>query len=201
MPYRVHGADLEKAANLLTLTMMNYPVFTYVMPKSTVRQNKLRHVLRFILNVGSYEGEVVAPSKDIEAIAIWLRSDGRRLSPRQALLAGFATLPFRVGLPTMNRLLSLAKSKQTQRTKILAGRYYLLDMLGVDPRLQSHGYGRFLIEQKLNDIDSEGLQCYLETSDEHNVGYYSRFGFELIHQYAIESLPVHCLLRTARGAQ
>jgi hypothetical protein len=137
MPYRVHGADLEKATNVLTLTMTNYPVFTYVMPKSTDRKERLHHVLRFILNVGSYEGEVVAPSEDIEAIAIWLRSDDRRRSPRQALLSGFAALPLRVGMPTMNRLLRLAKSKQTQRTKILAGRYCLLDMLGVDPRLQS----------------------------------------------------------------
>jgi ribosomal protein S18 acetylase RimI-like enzyme len=201
MTYRVQRTDLEIAANLLTRAMMDYPAFTYVMPDSTDRENKLCHVLRFILNVGSYQGEVAAPTRNIEAVAVWLRSEDMRLSPGEALLAGFATLPFKVGLPTVKRLLGLAKTKRAQRTKILAGRYYVLDMLGVDPHLQSRGYGRFLIEEKLKAIDRERVQCYLETSDERNIGYYRRFGFELIHQHAIETLPVHCLLRKAPAVQ
>ena len=181
--------------------MMDYPVFKFVMPSSTDRKDKLRHVLRFIITVGSYQGEIAAPTRNIEAIAVWLRSDNVRLSPSEALLAGFAALPFKVGLPTVTRLLGLIRAKQAQRTKLLAGRYYVLDMLGVDPHLQSRGYGRLLIEEKLTAIDRERVQCYLETSDEQTIGYYQRFGFELIHRHSIESVPVHCLLRKAPAAQ
>ena len=69
-------------------------------------------------------------------------------------------------------------------------------MLGVDPQLQNKGYGRLLIEAKLEELDREHAHCYLETSDERNIGYYQRYGFELIHHHCAETVPVYCLLRS-----
>jgi ribosomal protein S18 acetylase RimI-like enzyme len=191
--------------------MVSYPAFTYVIPEENtgaresnasegsarVRADRLRHVSRFVLGVGALQGEIVAPSRNIEAIAVWIKSENMRLSPAEALRAGFATLPFTIGLQATRRLLNLGKSKHRERAEFLTGQYYLLDMLGVDPQRQSNGYGRLLIESKLADIDREHARCYLETSDERNIGYYQRFGFELVHAYHIRSLPVHCLLRRA----
>jgi ribosomal protein S18 acetylase RimI-like enzyme len=208
--HQVHETDLETAARLLTRAMSKYPLFTYVVPEDSSRSNgsnpnrareklredKLRHVLRFILGVAAFQGEIVAPSQDIEAIAVWIRSDKMRLSPTAALRVGFLTLPFKIGLPTMTRLLGLAKRKQMHRRKILVRPYYRLDMLGVDPQLQNRGYGRLLIEAKLEEIDRERADCYLETSDNRNIGYYQRYGFELIHQHCVETVPVYCLLRS-----
>lgn len=190
--------------------MTQYPVFTYVVPDDSLRSNgsipsrsreglredKLRHVLRFILGVAASQGEIVAPSQDIEAIAVWIRSDRMRLSPAEALRVGLLTLPFKIGLPTFTRLLRLAKGKQVNRRKILVRPYYLLDILGVDPQLQNKGYGRLLIEAKLEEINRERVDCYLETSDDRNIGYYQRYGFELIHQHCVETVPVYCLLRS-----
>jgi ribosomal protein S18 acetylase RimI-like enzyme len=204
--YRVQEADLETAANVLTRAMMRYPVFAYVIPDDPsgssggrahddVRADKLRHVLRFILGVAAIQGEILAPSRNIEAIAVWIRSENVRLSRSEALRAGFATLPFKVGLRATRRLLRLVKSKQAQRAKILTGRYHLLDMLGVDPKLQNQGHGRLLIEARLQEIDHERAQCYLETSDQRNISYYRRYGFELVHQHRIQAVPVYCLWR------
>jgi ribosomal protein S18 acetylase RimI-like enzyme len=119
-----------------------------------------------------------------------------RLSPTEALRVGLLTLPFKIGLPAVRRLLGLAKKKQMQRRKILPRPYYLLDLLGVDPQLQNKGYGRLLIEAKLAELDSEHANCYVETSDARNVGYYQRYGFELVHQHCVDTLPVYCLLRS-----
>lgn len=193
--------------------MSQYPVFAYVVPalvsrfdeltadreNEKHRQDRLRHVLRFILGVAAIQGEIVAPSKNIEAVAVWIRSDTMQLSAVEALRAGLLTLPFRIGVRTMKRLFRLAKTKELQRKKILTRRYYLLDMLGVVPELQHHGYGRLLIEAKLQEIDRERTLCYLETSNERNIGYYRRYGFELVHEHWIDTLPVYCLLRSEQG--
>jgi ribosomal protein S18 acetylase RimI-like enzyme len=192
--------------------MLQYPVFQYVVPDNSLDSNcllpnrarenlrvvKLRHVFRFILRIAALQGEIVAPTRGIEAIAIWTRSDKARLSVTGALRAGFLALPIEVGLQTTRRLLKLVKQKQAQRRKLLEGQYHLLDMLGVDPGLQGKGYGRVLIEAKLDELDHTHEQCYLETSDVRNIEYYRRHGFDLVHEHSIETLPVYCLLRPGR---
>jgi GNAT superfamily N-acetyltransferase len=189
--------------------MARYPVFTYVIPAEAsvptvrnarhasepLREAKLRHVLRFILGVGAIQGEILAPSPAIEAIAVWIRSEHMRFSPVEVLRAGFAMLPIRIGLSATRRLLGVGTTKHAERAKFLTGQYYLLDMLGVEPQWQSKGYGRQLIESKLDAIDRERSRCYLETSDHRNVGYYQRFGFEVVHEYHIHAVPVYCLMR------
>ena len=103
-----------------------------------------------------------------------------------------------IGLPATQRLLSVGKRKHAERAKVLTGPFTLLDMLSVDPEQQGKGYGRLLLETKLEALDHERARCYLETSDERNVGYYRRFGFDLVHQFEISGVPVYGLLRTPR---
>jgi hypothetical protein len=210
--YRIQETDLEAAANLLTRAMLRYPVFDYVVsgapsgatgiPSTRAQENqreaKLRHVFRFILRIAIRHGEVVAPSRNIEAIAVWATSTKLRLPLVEALRAGFLTLPIGAGMQTTRRLLNLAKQKQAHRRKILDCPYHLLDMLAVDPTLQCKGYGRLLLEAKLDELDRVHAQCYLETSDLRNVGYYRRHGFDLMSEHSIESVPVYCLSRSAR---
>ena len=209
MLHRIDERDLEAAARVLARAMIGYPVFTYLVSdqspgsngpspsrgRETLREERLCQVLRFILKVAAIQGQVVAPSRDLEAIATWIRSDRMHLSAIEAWRAGFLSLPFKVGLGTTRRLLDLAKRKHARRRELLTQPYYCLDLMGVEPRLQGKGHGRLLIETKLRQADRERTQCYLETSDQRNVGYYQRYGFEQIDQYRIEALPVYCLLR------
>lgn len=68
-------------------------------------------------------------------------------------------------------------------------------MIGVDPLLQRHGYGRRMIEEKLIELDGRKIPCYLETSRIENIAYYVKLGFKLIHEYKIMNIKVFCLLR------
>ena len=154
--------------------------------------------MRFLLGIAASQGEIVAPSPKLEAIAVWVRSENMRISTAEVLRSGFAKLPFMIGLGATRRLLDVGTNKHAERAKIMSGRYYLFDMIGVAPEHQGTGYGRLLIETKLEHIDREHERCYLETSDERNIGYYRRFGFEVIHEYRLTSAPVFCLLRSPR---
>ena len=51
-------------------------------------------------------------------------------------------------------------------------------LVGVDPDAQSRGKGGRLVKAFLEEADRARVAAYLETSNERNLGYYERFGFE-----------------------
>ena len=57
---------------------------------------------------------------------------------------------------------------------------WVLDMVAVDPAHRGAGLGRLLIEHGLAMARADGLPAFLETSQERNVGYYERLGFEVL---------------------
>ena len=57
---------------------------------------------------------------------------------------------------------------------------YYLDVLGVDPVRQGEGVGTALLRFGLDRARADGVDAFLETAVEANVGYYERFGFRVI---------------------
>lgn len=57
---------------------------------------------------------------------------------------------------------------------------WYLQVLGVHPDAQRRGLGSRLLIPTLKNAHRTGIPCYLETSLPANVGYYQRFGFDLI---------------------
>ena len=55
---------------------------------------------------------------------------------------------------------------------------HTLHVLAVHPNHQSHGAGHRLLERKLRELDDEGESAYLESSNERNLSFYRRCGFE-----------------------
>jgi len=54
---------------------------------------------------------------------------------------------------------------------------WYLSIVGVAPSAQGKGIGSRLIEPTLAEADDEGVECYLETFDNRNPGFYQRLGF------------------------
>ena len=71
-------------------------------------------------------------------------------------------------------------------------------MIGVDPAHRNKGYAKLLIESKLEDIDKENIQCYLETSDINNINYYKKYGFHLIHEFSFNDYKSFCMIRESK---
>jgi ribosomal protein S18 acetylase RimI-like enzyme len=67
--------------------------------------------------------------------------------------------------------------------------WYLM-VLCADPSVQRSGVGTMLLEQAFAHVDAEGVGSHLETPRFDNVGYYQRFGYELIETLSpVESGP------------
>ncbi len=61
---------------------------------------------------------------------------------------------------------------------------WYLSIVGVRPSAQGQGIGRRLIEPTLAEVDDAGVECYLETFDDRNPGFYRRPGFLAIGCHA-----------------
>jgi ribosomal protein S18 acetylase RimI-like enzyme len=58
--------------------------------------------------------------------------------------------------------------------------HWVIDQLAVDPARQGEGIGSALLRFALARASAERLPLFLETARERNVGYYRRFGFEVV---------------------
>jgi GNAT superfamily N-acetyltransferase len=61
---------------------------------------------------------------------------------------------------------------------------WYLSIVGVTPSAQGQGIGKRLIEPTLAEADDAGVECYLETFDPRNPGFYQRLGFSAVGSHA-----------------
>ena len=195
MLHKLQKKDINKAAQVLGESFSDYPIFKYVFPDDQYRKNKINHLFRFLIKYGMLNGEVFAPSDNIEGVSIWINSSNKKSSLWNVLKAGLISLFLNIDKQSFDRFSYIGKYKQNTRTNLITNNYYLLDTIGVDPQLQKKGFARLLMEAKLEEIDQLKIPCYLETSDKMNLNFYKKFGFEIIHEYELASVKVFCLFR------
>lgn len=95
--YAIQTRDIAKAADVLSASFADYPIFQYVMPDSPGRSRRLAEVFRFLVRLGLANGEVLAPSERIEGVSIWFRSEATDSTALTALRAGLFGLYLRAG--------------------------------------------------------------------------------------------------------
>ena len=72
--------------------------------------------------------------------------------------------------------------------------HWYLALLGVDPSLQGHGYGRALLEPVLTKCDTAIEPAYLETQKPENLPFYERFGFRVLKEVSVPGSPTVWLM-------
>lgn len=157
-----------------------YPAFTSVYPDDRRRNKALapffyatvRDAIPFGCVYAAMEGEKVL------GIAIWLPpgafpwSTGRKLRATWSFARVWAADP--KGFKAFTRLGMNAEMRHPR------DEHWALEALGIRPEAQRRGLGTRLMNPVLQRADSEGVYCYLETSDPANITYYRRFGFEVV---------------------
>ncbi len=76
------------------------------------------------------------------------------------------------------------------------GEHYYLGIIASDPNARGRGHGAAVLRPGLMAADAEGLDCFLETGTESNLGYYARFDFDITATLDLEDgTRVWCLTR------
>lgn len=169
-------------AAALSQSHAGYPAFTSVYPDDRRRTKALapffyatvRDAIPFGCVYAAMQGETVL------GIAVWLPpgafpwSAGRKLRATWLFTKVWAADP--KGFKNFTRLGMHAEMQHP------GDEHWVLEALGIRPEAQRRGLGTRLMNPVLRKADSEGIYCYLETSDPANIAYYGRFGFEVVNE-------------------
>jgi ribosomal protein S18 acetylase RimI-like enzyme len=190
------GARREAVA-LLARAFHTDPFFVYLFPTDSLRPAFMREVMGAFLRVLRLSGSAYClGTPELQGI-IGIQRPGEHAGTLQ-MVQGYG--------PAIARMLQLVPRTDApliQLRRIAGGlsalgemekhhphepHYYIL-VLGVDPPAQRGGIGRRLLGEMLAEADTRRRIVHLETSRPENVGYYQRFGFEVVTELGEGRVP------------
>lgn len=177
-----HTDNLE-IAETLARAFQNESGWSYVIPDAKLRAQRLAGAFHLFLRDEHRKGAVFGTA-GIEAVTLW-RGPGQAhdgLWDRARLIVPFIQqLRFSIfrGLEVSDLI-----EKHLPKEPV-----WYLHYAACDPAHQGQGFGGAAIRAGLERADHDGLPAYLETADEHNVGLYQNFGFEVKHVWQVPEGP------------
>ena len=173
----VRKPDVRELAGVLGRAFYDDPVTMWMVPNNNARARGLprafaamtRH--HFLAGGGA---EVACQDGVIGGVALWDPPGRWKTTRREEWLMKLDfLLAFRSRVANTEQLLELMKEVHPEEP------HWYLMLLGSDPTVRGAGFGRALMESRLNRCDAEGVPAYLENSNPKNEAYYMRFGFEV----------------------
>nr|MDO8085880.1 GNAT family N-acetyltransferase [Candidatus Sigynarchaeum springense] len=187
---------VNRSAVLLARAFHGYPEYLYLFPDERKRQAKLVTLFTVMTRYCLRYGKVMASSERLEAVLMYLPPPAR-IHGMAMIRCGALAMVFKLGarfLRRQNRIIDvIAKARST----IIPAPHAYLFLLATEPTSQRSGHASALMHGFIERLGESGTHCYLETSDKENVGFYKRFGFDLIDEKDVlgTNITIHALLR------
>jgi ribosomal protein S18 acetylase RimI-like enzyme len=171
--------DVPAAAALLSRAFYNDPLQIYTLPDPVERAERSAALFSAALRYGLLFGEVFT-TPALEGVAIWIGPDAWDITEERAAQAGFDRLPGEMGGEATERFFSvLAIGDEPHRRDVRPDHWWVM-VLGVAPEAQGRRLARALLEPIMRRADAARQQCYLETANPANIGFYEHMGFERV---------------------
>lgn len=186
-------------AGVLARAFLRDPAWVWAVPDDQHRERMLAWFFRAIVRYARRVGEVrVREGQD--AASILLPPDKPRLDNLQLVRAGLWQMPFRAGAGAFSRFLTMRRVLEERHDVDVGSRHWYVWLIGVDPPRQGQGAGSAHLGSVYADADRDGVPCYLDTTNERNVPFYRRHGFEVVFEGAFPrgGPPLWTLVRPAR---
>jgi GNAT superfamily N-acetyltransferase len=179
-------ADAPRLAQALASAFQDDPVIAWIFPDKQCRGRVLPAFMEFRLRKLAFPHDEIWMTAGGAAAAVWLPPPGRwQLSQVQRLRLLPALVRF-LGLRTASVLGGLERMEE--RPPDDRSHWYLF-ILGTEPAAQGRGLGSALLDHMLARIDADGMPVYLESSNERNLAWYGRHGFEVTGEVVIPGGP------------
>jgi ribosomal protein S18 acetylase RimI-like enzyme len=179
-------ADAPRLARALASAFRDDPVIAWIFPDEQRRRRVLPAFMEFRLRKLAFPHDEVWTTAGGAAAAVWLPPPGRwQLSRRQRLWLLPPLVRF-LGVRTGSVLGGLDRmEKQHPHDRS----HWYLFILATEPAAQGRGLGSALLDQMLARVDADGMPVYLESSNQRNIAFYGRRGFEITGEVAIPGGP------------
>jgi ribosomal protein S18 acetylase RimI-like enzyme len=191
---RLSKQQVGQAGAMLTRAFFDDPKLTHLIPDITTKKELSRYLFEFELQYGINYGDVYTTSPAVEGVAVWLPSAKSEITFWRAFRSGGMVLQKRLGKQIMDRLMSFSTEIDVLHKKHAPNPHYYLFFIGVDPAYQKKRVASRLITPMLGWLDMQKLPCYLNTQNEHNIGLYEHYGFQVVEQVV---LPDSGIVHTA----
>jgi ribosomal protein S18 acetylase RimI-like enzyme len=189
-PVVLRKDQAEAAAELLARAFQNDPLFSYFFPGPEERAKKLPALFSLMVHRGLSEGVATAASDRLEAISIWFPPDKSEASEWSGITSGALGMAVEVGLGAVSRMWRFSRNAERVRGRRAPSDHWVLQTVGVDPKLQGKGYGSALLRSQLKILDRHDTPCYLDTQSERNVPFYERLGFRVAQRSTLAGTEI-----------
>jgi GNAT superfamily N-acetyltransferase len=147
------------------------------------RQEALARYFDYSMSEGARRGRLVVWPDHSVGAAVWLLPADTVVYNREAKdKAEF--LVAALGATGANAYRRIIDFMRPRALAAVAESAWYLSIIGVTPSAQGQGIGRSLMEPTLVEADDAGVECYLETFDRRNPGFYERLGFSAVGSHA-----------------
>ena len=192
--------NIKTAALTLARAFQDYPVSIFFEPDEEKRKKQTPRIYRLVLQSAIATGEVYATSPEMEGVAVWTLSDNLQPEGKHGFSMGWLWVSLFSDKEADKRREAFFEYSQAVRARVVPGRYWYLQMLGVDPAYQGKGFSSRLLKPMLERADREGLLCCLETQLEKNVPLYQHFGFRVVEEGLIPDSNVYSWAMVRKNA-
>lgn len=153
------------------------PVMRWMLPDDAQRATGLPRTFAAITRRHFLAGggvEVATNGSGVGAATLW-DPPGRW---KQSRLEGLLMMPSYL-LATGGRTARGRQVGELMKKQHPEEPHWYLAVIGSDPTVRGGGFGRALMQSRLDRVDAEHAPAYLESSNPDNIPYYMRFGFEV----------------------
>jgi GNAT superfamily N-acetyltransferase len=147
------------------------------------RRQALARYFDYSISEGARLGRLVVWPDPSVGAAVWLlpAETSVYVAEAKAKAEFLATALGATGRDAYRRIIDFMRPRALAA---VAESAWYLSIVGVTPSAQGQGIGRRLIEPTLAEADEAGVECYLETFDRRNPGFYQRLGFSAAGSHA-----------------
>lgn len=198
--YHPVKADLPRISAIYAEAFSDSPSHTWALPDPVLFKRHAPRCFKVQASLALRAGVMMCTSERLEGTLQYGRP-GTRVSNWAIIQSGMLGVVLTSwGGPFAERWLRLTRFGDSVRERIVPEPHHYLWTIAVQPRHQRQGHGTRLMQAFLNEVDAARGTCYLETYKEHNVPYYSRFGFELAEAIPVPGTPLvlHAMTRAPR---
>ena len=147
------------------------------------RRQALAQYFDYSMSEGGRMGRLVVWPDPAVGAAVWLLPAKTSVYDAEPK-AKAEFLAAALGATGMDAYRHIIDFMRPRAAAVVAETAWYLSIVGVTPSAQGQGIGKRLIEPTLADADDAGVDCYLETFDRRNPGFYQRLGFSAVVSHA-----------------
>lgn len=194
--YRVQKKDTHRAAVMLADAFQHDRVWNAVFGDATMatRAYAFETPVRYCLKYGA----VCASSEALEGVAAWVPGALADMTFWRVLRSGAFWPGMKIGVQIARKMQPIFRPIETDRKETMRGKSYIyLQVIGVAPAFQGHGFGGKLLRALIEESEQASLPLYLETETEANVSMYEHLGFAVIKKITLPiiNLPMWEMVR------